>query len=72
MASGGAAASVLVWRGHEVLLVRGQRAGDAHPVWVPAGGQVEDGELAHEAVVREVEEEAGIRLRGLERLLFVS
>jgi ADP-ribose pyrophosphatase YjhB (NUDIX family) len=72
MASGGASASVLVWRGHEVLLVRGQRAGDAHPVWVPAGGQVEDGELAHEAVVREVEEEAGIRWRGLERLLFVS
>ena len=72
MASGGAVASAVVWRDHEVLLVRGQRADDADPAWVLPGGQVENGELAHEAVVREVEEEAGIHLRSLERLLFVS
>jgi 8-oxo-dGTP diphosphatase len=72
MASGGVGASAVVWRGHEVLLVRGQRADDADPVWVLPGGQVEDDELAHEAVVREVQEEAGIRIHGLERLLFVS
>lgn len=72
MASGGAAASAVVWRGHEVLLVRGQRADDADPVWVLPGGRVENGELAHEAVVREVEEEAGIHLHSLQRLLFVT
>lgn len=30
-------------------------------VWLPAGGHVEEGELPHEAVVREVFEETGIR-----------
>lgn len=69
MASGGAAASAVVRRGHEVLLVRGQRADDADPAWVLPGGQVEVGELANEAVVREVEEEAGIHLLGQVRRL---
>ena len=72
MASGGVGASAVVWRSQEILLVRGQRPDDADPVWVLPGGQVEDDELVHEAVVREVREEAGIRLHSLERLLFVS
>jgi 8-oxo-dGTP diphosphatase len=71
-ATSGVGASAVVWRGCEVLLVRGKRPDDPEPVWILPGGQVEDDELAHEAAVREVREEAGITLDGVDRLLFVS
>lgn len=71
-ATSGVGASAVVWRGDEVLLVRGQRPEDERPVWILPGGQVDEGELAHEAVVREVREEAGVEVGGPGRLLFVS
>lgn len=71
-ATSGVGASAVVWQGDEVLLVRGQRPEDARAVWILPGGQVEDGELAHESVAREVREEAGVEIGGAEQLLFVS
>jgi 8-oxo-dGTP diphosphatase len=68
----GLAACAVVWRGDEVLLVRAHRPEDGPPVWFLPGGRVDEGELAHEAVVREVREETGIELAEVDRLLFVS
>ena len=52
------AATVFVaWDGR-VLLHRHRKLG----MWLPPGGHVEDGELPDEAAVREVWEEAGVRI----------
>jgi len=54
------AASAVVFRGREVLLVkRGQKLGQG--LWSLPGGKVEVGETAADAALREVSEETGIR-----------
>jgi 8-oxo-dGTP diphosphatase len=57
----------VVRRGDDVLMVR-EAPGDT---WVLPGGQVEPGELVHQAVVRELWEETGVRPAGVGRLAFV-
>lgn len=53
-----AVAVFVVWR-DRVLLHRHPKLG----LWLPCGGHVEDGELPDEAAVRELLEEAGVRVR---------
>jgi 8-oxo-dGTP diphosphatase len=62
-------AAALVRRGDHIVLVR-ERRGDT-TFWSVPGGGVEPGELVPEALVREVEEETGLRLRTPGRLAFV-
>jgi 8-oxo-dGTP diphosphatase len=62
-------AVALVWRDHDLLMVR-QAAADEEPYWALPGGLLEDGELVTEALVREVLEETGIEVVGVERLAF--
>jgi len=47
----------VVWEG-KVLLHRHRKLG----MWLPPGGHIEEGELPDEAAVREVWEEAGVRV----------
>ncbi|WP_329615710.1 NUDIX hydrolase [Streptomyces brevispora] len=54
-----------------LLLVRECLPGEAQR-WVLPGGVVEPGELAHQALVREVYEETGLTLAGLTSLAYVS
>jgi 8-oxo-dGTP pyrophosphatase MutT (NUDIX family) len=53
-----AVSTFVVWRAH-VLLHRHAGLG----LWLPCGGHVEPHELPDDAAVREVEEEAGVRIR---------
>ncbi len=56
------AASAVVFRGKEVLLVkRGNALGQG--LWSLPGGKVEFGETAEAAAAREVEEEAGVNIQ---------
>lgn len=50
---------VLNQRGDRALMIFHKKL----QIWLPAGGHVEQGELPHEAVVREVLEETGVRAR---------
>ncbi len=54
-------ADVVIVKNDKVLLVQ-QRKESAKGLWSYPGGQVEDGETAEQAVVREVKEELGIDL----------
>ncbi|KAB8188446.1 NUDIX domain-containing protein [Nonomuraea phyllanthi] len=63
------AASAIARRDGEVLLVRQRNAGDLGSEWDLPGGMVEDGELADEAVLREIQEETGLRADKPSRLL---
>ncbi len=49
-----------------------QVAGAETSVWVLPGGLVEHGELVHEALVREVREESGIKIDAIARLAYVT
>jgi len=62
----------LLRRAGEVLLVR--QAGPDGPgtAWALPGGRVDSGELAPEAVVREVAEETGLHVVGEPRLICVA
>jgi len=59
-----AGVAAVVFRGSEVLLVRRGNQPSKGKLGIP-GGVVELGETAEEAVVREVEEETGIRVKPL-------
>lgn len=50
----------VVRRGDEILLVRERLGGNGEPLWSLPGGGVEDGELAHETLRRELREETGL------------
>jgi 8-oxo-dGTP diphosphatase len=63
-ARSGLLVSALVRRGGDLLMVR-EREG-----WVPPGGQVDPGELVHQAVVRELREETGLSASGPGRPAF--
>ena len=53
------AAGVVFNDQNEILLVKHKRFG----MWLPPGGQLDEREAPHEAVVREILEETGIELR---------
>lgn len=50
----------IVRRGSEILLVRESLGADGEILWSLPGGGVEDGELMHEALRRELKEETGL------------
>ena len=61
-----AAASVLLFRGNEVLLVQ-RASGDNAGLWSAPGGHLRPGETAIEAAHRELLEETGVQARTLVR-----
>ncbi len=56
-------ASALLVRTGRVLLVASSYEGKPEPLWFLPGGRPKDGELLHEAVVRETAEETGLVAR---------
>jgi 8-oxo-dGTP pyrophosphatase MutT (NUDIX family) len=56
--------AALIQRGDDILLIARQKGGQSY--YVLPGGTVEAGESAEEALAREIEEETGLRLTGLE------
>ncbi|MGW4750578.1 NUDIX hydrolase [Streptomyces sp. NPDC004290] len=50
----------VIRRGNEILLVRESLGADGEMLWSLPGGGVEDGELMHEALRRELQEETGL------------
>jgi 8-oxo-dGTP diphosphatase len=65
------AVEAIIRRGDEVLLIRESEPG-TEPAWVVPGGRMEPGELAAEALVREVREETGLVVTDPGRLAFVT
>ncbi len=61
-------AVAILRRGDGVVLVQ-ERRGD-ETFWSVPGGGVEAGELVHEAMAREVEEETGLRVHGSGELVY--
>ncbi|TMR38221.1 NUDIX hydrolase [Actinomadura geliboluensis] len=61
--------SAVVRQGTDILMVRERHGAD--DVWVLPGGQVEPGELIHDAMVREIREETGLRLLGPISLAYI-
>ncbi len=57
-----AGVGIVVWRGHEILLVRRGRAPRKGEWSIPGGGQAL-GETVFEAAIREVREETGLTVR---------
>jgi len=64
----------LLWRGDLLLMVRNERMvrGVLTTTWDLPGGQVEPGELLHEALARELREEARVEVVGTPKLLFLQ
>ncbi len=64
----------VIRREERTLFVANERvvAGESVRVWDLPGGQVEPGELLHEALTRELDEELGIAVAGSPDLLFVQ
>jgi ADP-ribose pyrophosphatase YjhB (NUDIX family) len=63
--------SALLRDGDEIVLVLEAARGE-EPSWALPGGVLEDGELLHEGLEREVLEETGLRVDTLGRLAFVK
>jgi 8-oxo-dGTP diphosphatase len=61
----------IIRRGDRALLIREGEPG-TEPGWVVPGGRMESGELATEALVREVREETGLVVTDPGRLAFVT
>lgn len=55
-------ASVVLWRGEEILVMKRGLGGFAGGGWFIPGGHVEQGERLHESAAREVFEETGISI----------
>jgi 8-oxo-dGTP diphosphatase len=70
-ARSGLLVSALVRRGTDVLMVREAPGEGSGASWVLPGGQVEPGELVHQALLRELAEETGLRAAGPGRLAFL-
>lgn len=69
-ARSGLLVSALVRRGGDVLMVREEMGEAPEGAWVLPGGQVDPGELVHQAVARELREETGLSAYGPGRLAF--
>ena len=65
------AASGILRSDDRIVLVLEAAAGE-EPLWALPGGVLEDGELLHECLVREVLEETGCRIEAIGRLAFVK
>ncbi|MFH8609984.1 NUDIX hydrolase [Streptomyces sp. NPDC018029] len=61
----------IVRRGNEILLVRESLSADGALLWSLPGGGVEDGELLHEALRRELQEETGLLIGDPARTAFL-
>jgi len=62
------ATGVVFNKKNEILMVKHKRFG----LWMPPGGQLEEGEAPHEAVVREILEETGLQAEIIPMLQGVS
>ena len=65
-------AAAIIRRGNDILLVQQQGETDPAPVWALPGGVVEEGELLTEALIREVREETGLRVKQVGPLAYVA
>lgn len=64
--------SGILRRGDQILLVQQQGANDVAPTWSLPGGKVEENELLHEALVREIAEETGLVVNSIGALVSVT
>ncbi len=64
-------AVAIIRRGTDVLLVQQQEPYDPVLTWVLPGGGVEANELLHEALIREVREETGLKIKHPGHLIYV-
>jgi len=60
----------ICFEGDDILLVHHQGLGNGNSLWAPPGGGMQYGESAHEALIREFEEETGLKI-AVKRFLFV-
>lgn len=63
-------ASAVIRDGGRILLAQQQGKDDLSPTWGLPGGVVEEGELLHEALKREVREETGLVVERIGNLIY--
>jgi 8-oxo-dGTP diphosphatase len=64
-------AVALIRKADSILLVRQQGQDDPLPYWALPGGMVETGELFTEALIREVQEETGLKVTAVGKLIYL-